>query len=1151
MSGMSAVTGFPLYATDGSAARPSYSFSADTTSGLFITPLGDMTAVSGGTPALSVSPGRNVTLTTTTPPNQLGSGVLYIGEVVTVPTMAFANGGLLFVDGPDLKYAGPTGAHVSLTALCGDVTGPATALNNAFVQFSNATGKTLKSANAGVIAGAVQLPSATPGAPAYSFVTNPTSGMYSSGMGEVAFSTDGVRRLRVSAASVSSDVDVVLPPGSATTPAVNFAAGSGMFHQTSWVSFAVGGKVGITVAPQSVVAFGSSPGVNGAGVVFIDQVQAAPTSATGGVLMWVNGTSLMMMVSTTAVDLTNRIEGPSVATVEAVVRFDGTTGKRVKNSTVVITDTGEVSVPAGTAAIPGYSFDTSTSTGMYSANSGELNLTLQGTTAASFTDTAITTPGRIQCIAGSAVAPGMSRRADPASGFYLHGTSMAASCGGNTGVVISPFGNVSLAGPEATSYGGGQGILFINQAVVDPSTPAADGFLYIGTGDVNNLIYHCATGSTILTNRVCGPPSTTDRYVARFDDTLGRIIIDGTAMVTTTGEFRAPSNASAPTYAFLGDVDTGLTLQNATTLSLYTGGVSSLTLTPLAMVTNRAIVPVGTLSTPSLTFGSDTDTGLYQPGAQMMTFVGGALPSLTAVLPVGATAPNITLGSLNVDYGGGQRVVLIEEVNAAPSGPASGGGRLFVSGTDLMYHDYVGATMNLNNHFAANIGSSVDLSVVRFDGSTGQVKGSAFRINDPTALDYPFTGTAAAPTFSFASDTTSGVYWASGTSLGMATAGVVRLVADSTAVTVPTQPVYAPTLQVGGGLTISQSGVITTQTVGHASGLFEWRNVNTPVLTTSESRNLNTVAVQCTNSTRILSITNTGSGFQIAYPSTTGKLNITIGSTIMATFGTSNNQLNFPATTVITVTNRMLASAASGAFEYDGATISRGLSTTSDTIFTAFGGTRPVYFFKNNCVSMGGLGAIGNSAKGVIFIYDVSTVPSSTGGNNIIFYKQTSSGVFGLGARTNATFTHTVWDGARERATITRVHTVVSGVSTNTDTATWTVEDEHGVNNTTTGDMYTLDDSVVCFTATAVWPSNATGYRRLSIMRKTAGPSYTELASSTLMAVDGDTTAHTVRFLGKLLTATDTLTIQVYQDSTTSLEVSLRASLVRYDTAEV
>jgi hypothetical protein len=69
-------------------------------------------------------------------------------------------------------------------------------------------------------------------------------------------------------------------------------------------------------------------------------------------------------------------------------------------------------------------------------------------------------------------------------------------------------------------------------------------------------------------------------------------------------------------------------------------------------------------------------------------------------------------------------------------------------------------------------------------------------------------------------------------------------------------------------------------------------------------------------------------------------------------------------------------------------------------------------------------------------------------------------------------------------------------------------------------------------------------------MRKTAGPTYTELNSVTSMAVNGDVTAQTVSFFGALAAATDELTVQVYQDSTLSLSGDLSARYVRYDTDE-
>ena len=85
----------------------------------------------------------------------------------------------------------------------------------------------------------------------------------------------------------------------------------------------------------------------------------------------------------------------------------------------------------------------------------------------------------------------------------------------------------------------------------------------------------------------------------------------------------------------------------------------------------------------------------------------------------------------------------------------------------------------------------------------------------------------------------------------------------------------------------------------------------------------------------------------------------------------------------------------------------------------------------------------------------------------------------------------------------------------------------------------------------AEWASNDFMYRRVSIMRRTAGPTYTLLNSASVRATPGgEITGQTVYFFGAIDPATDELTVQLENTAGSSVGVSLTASLVRYGTNE-
>lgn len=74
--------------------------------------------------------------------------------------------------------------------------------------------------------------------------------------------------------------------------------------------------------------------------------------------------------------------------------------------------------------------------------------------------------------------------------------------------------------------------------------------------------------------------------------------------------------ASAPTYSFIGDTNTGIYQVAADTVGITTGGTAKLIVSTLQVA---ASVPIGTsagaAATPAYTFSADPDTGMYSSGA--------------------------------------------------------------------------------------------------------------------------------------------------------------------------------------------------------------------------------------------------------------------------------------------------------------------------------------------------------------------------------------------------------------------------------------------------------------------------------------------------------------------------------------------------------
>lgn len=75
--------------------------------------------------------------------------------------------------------------------------------------------------------------------------------------------------------------------------------------------------------------------------------------------------------------------GPASSTDNAISRFDGTTGKLIQDSLVVIDDSGTILAPDGTALLPSYGFssEAGTDTGMYRTGVGTIGWSSQGNLA--------------------------------------------------------------------------------------------------------------------------------------------------------------------------------------------------------------------------------------------------------------------------------------------------------------------------------------------------------------------------------------------------------------------------------------------------------------------------------------------------------------------------------------------------------------------------------------------------------------------------------------------------------------------------------------------------------------------------------------------------------------------------------------------------
>lgn len=152
----------------------------------------------------------------------------------------------------------------------------------------------------------------------------------------------------------------------------------------------------------------------------------------------------------------------------------------------------------------------------------------------------------------------------------------------------------------------------------------------VNTGETALEFYTIGAGS----GDVVGPASATDNAIARFDDVTGKLIQNsvvtiadttgnmagvgtlGCGAITTTGVLTIPvGSAAAPSLTFAGDTNTGIYNIGADQLGISTGGTLRLTTSTTAITSTLPFyAPDGSVSAPSLTFSSDTNTGIYRIG---------------------------------------------------------------------------------------------------------------------------------------------------------------------------------------------------------------------------------------------------------------------------------------------------------------------------------------------------------------------------------------------------------------------------------------------------------------------------------------------------------------------------------------------------------
>lgn len=1146
------LSGFPLDPSGGSVTIPPYTFERNTGTGVsLVSDLltfgvnGVTTSVVGMDGNVSIGPSPS-DYGVTTP----GEGVLFINNVTTAPTSG-TPGGLLYVSGSSLSFKDLNGSTIVISSKSGDVIGGSPTTLNSVASFDGATGKLIQDTFLLATASTLLAPDGTSANSTYAFTADGNTGLNLEG--GFSMNTGNGDRLHLMTDSVeiqTTPLNIWAPDGTPGTPAYSFNPTTGVFLDGTDVGVSVGGVTGIVVANAGAAAnvslAGSAPsdygaGTSGVGVVFLPEASVVPSGVPNmgaGAILYVSSDKLYILrPDGNSRDLTLCVAEPSgTTTLNGVVRFSGTTGKAVQDTTALtVNSAGQWAGPDGDLTAVTYGFTGDPNTGLYSEGAGITNLVAGGVSQMRVSATNITFPGDLLFPDGSETAPAYSFTAAPTSGVYRASGAVCVSAGE---CAISAFdtANCSLCGPPADDFGGGDKTLLLHQVTTAPSTNPSNGVLmYV---DADELFVRTPSGTVFnLTDTVTGPGSATDEALVLFSGTTGKIV-QNSLVTESAGKLSSGDGlVSAPAYSFTNSPDTGMYIAGTDvylTAGGGVGGIGQLAVGTAVSAATQFRLTQGTAALPSLTFTGDLDTGMYSTLGNLVVSAGGKV--------------GLTLGLGNVSltgtpsFGGGENVVYMEEFGVAPVGTLASGGILYVSGTDLILHDDAGATTILNNSHMSGPASSVVDAVAFWDNTSGTSFTSSAVLASSTQM------TAAR----FERSDSVGIFEdASRLSLTTTTGS---LLIGSGGVEVG-MPLHADTsLRIGGAGGVSEVLSGSVMTSNHlAAGTFEWRRDGATIFsTTTPGLDLTTPnAYVFPATTENLSIGNTsGTKYTISSTSsgTADTIALAVNSVTRITFTESDPSVG---DAMSSTGGRFGDSggtilAADGSVSAPAYTSTRSLTSgmyydaASTSLCFASGGKLSASLVEANmAVCVSSPPSTYNGGDGVIYFGDVISVPTTIG-TPVLLVSDGDLRVFASSNEDRNCSTNAL---ARRALVSISGYTVSDATSDDLDGETWTDVDSAGVSGTTSGALnIPTSDTTVMVIAQATWVSNSTGYRRVSI---TTGAGHTVEATATSGAVNGDVTSQTVTLVRRVDAANLQFSVQVYQNSGGNLDVDVTMSMVR------
>ncbi len=443
-------------------------------------------------------------------------------------------------------------------------------------------------------------------------------------------------------------------------------------------------------------------------------------------------------------------------------------------STGAISTSVQIWAGSGTAALPSYSFNADSDTGMYLSNTNEIGFATNGTFTFSIRTDAINAAVPYWAIAGSVTLPSITFGPDPDTGFYsIAANDLGVTTGGvlrldiSTALITASL-PVTITPPALT--GTPNRALTVNAAAHTALTAATEysSIAYIGA------IQQFATGSLAM-NRAVVINAPTYAFVGASTLTTAATFAIAAAPIVGT-------NATI-TNAYALWVQAGISQFDGAmqTSSTFTGAVSSNGIYTLAW--SNASAGTAALSRIRVTNDASNSLGVNVWGSGFT----GTVFGITAANYAGLTGIGSTQAGLLIGFTASNAPIIFGtnnlEVGRFSSGTLATGQFALLYTTD--------ASSTTTGSFTTLGGMSYGTTKTLY-GGLANFSGAVTFAGVINAAD----GTAALPSYTYTADPNTGIYRVGADSIGQSTNGVLRLTVDTAAIT-STLPFVGPLGAVG------------------------------------------------------------------------------------------------------------------------------------------------------------------------------------------------------------------------------------------------------------------------------------------------------------------------------------------------------------------